>query len=65
MKSWPRKVMLTLKGLVNTINVTSVNALCELVLILNDWQKLFFLCPVLPAETEMSTQKTYRILQCY
>jgi hypothetical protein len=36
------KVKLTLKGLVMTVNVTSVNALCELVLILNDWQKSLF-----------------------
>lgn len=36
------KVKLTLWGLVMPTNVTSVKAMCELVLILNNWQKPLF-----------------------
>lgn len=50
------KIVMKLKDLLLTVYVTSVNVLCELVLILNHWNGLL-LCSGLLGENESSTKK--------
>lgn len=55
LKSGPTKMVLKLKDLPITLNVTSKSALCEFVLIVMI-NEIDFFCPGLPAEIEKSTK---------